>query len=64
MLTFVLTTKQDFIVLSQVNEISLTVLKFHQPLIILLTVNIFVNGKQLLSIWKTLLMVNGSIKDK
>ena len=64
MLTFVLTTKQDFIVLSQVNEISLTVLKFHQPLIILLKVNIFVNGKQLLSIWKTLLMVNGSIKDK
>ena len=34
-----------YIVLKQVNEISFTVNKFHEPLIPLLTVNLFVNGK-------------------
>ena len=36
------TNKCDFVVK---NEISLTVNKFHQPLLFLLTVNIFINGK-------------------
>ena len=36
-----ITTKCDFIVLSQVNEISLMFNNFHQPL----AVNIFINGK-------------------
>ena len=38
-------TNCDFIVLSQVNEISLTVNKFDSPNIFLLTVNSFINGK-------------------
>ena len=44
MVTF--TIKCDFIVLSYINdEISLTVNTFHEPLIFLLTVNIFIKGK-------------------
>ena len=39
------TTNCIYIVLKQVNEISFTVNKFHEPLIPLLTVNLFVNGK-------------------
>ena len=38
-------TSCDFIVSSQVNEISLTVNKFYQPLIFLLTADSFINGK-------------------
>ena len=36
---YITTTKCDFIVLSQVNEISLTVNEFYEPLMFLLTVN-------------------------
>ena len=40
------TAKRDFIALLQVNEISLTIIKFHYPLIFLLTINNFINGKK------------------
>lgn len=40
-----ITTKWDFTVLSQVSEISLRVREFYRPLIFLLEVNSFINGK-------------------